>query len=85
MNLTLIRIISYQQIRYFENSPDQTTEPSHTQVVERVSKELVDGDKGMALHLDSEAGWAYWKEKMTSMKEVGNYEFALFMYCKLNQ
>ena len=54
-------------------------------MVERVSKELIDGDHGMAVHLDSEAGWTYWKEKMSAMKEVGNYEFALFMYCKLNQ
>ena len=61
------------------------TKTSHIQVVERVSKELIDGDHGMAVHLDSEDGWSYWKEKMSAMKEVGNYEFALFMYCKLNQ
>ena len=39
----------------------------------------------MATHLDSEEGWAYWKEKMTTMAEIGNYELAVFMYCKLNQ
>ena len=39
----------------------------------------------MAQHLDSEEGWAYWKEKMTGMEEIGNYELAVFMYCKLNQ
>ena len=53
-------------------------------VVQRLSVELVDGDRGMEKNLDSEEGWAYWKEKVQSMDEVGNYEFALFMYCKLN-
>ena len=56
-----------------------------SEVVDRVARDLVDGDHGMAKHLDSEEGWAYWKQKMEEMKEIGNYEFAVFMYCTLHQ
>ena len=55
-----------------------------TDVVSRVAAELVDGDKGMEKTLVNEEGWEYWKEKVLSMDEGGNYEFAMFMYCKLN-
>ena len=53
--------------------------------MERVAKELVDGDAGNEMPLDSEEGWKYWKEGLMGMTEYGNYEFAVFMYCKLNE
>ena len=55
-----------------------------SEVVERVITELVDGDTGMDKKLDNEEGWQYWKEKIQAMEEIGNYEFAIYMYCKLN-
>jgi len=55
-----------------------------SEVVERVTAGLVDGDRGMEKKLDSEEGWQYWKEKVQTMEEIGNYEFAMYMYCKLN-
>jgi len=55
-----------------------------SEVVGRVADQLVDGDRGMEKTLENEEGWEYWKEKVLSMDEVGNYEFAIFMYCKLN-
>ena len=48
-------------------------------VVKMLSVELVDEDRGMEKNLDSEEGWAYWKEEVQSMDEVGNHEFAVFM------
>ena len=53
-------------------------------VVTRMAAELVDGDRGMEKTLENEEGWEYWKEKVQSMDEEGTYEFAMFMYCKLN-
>jgi len=52
-------------------------------VVTRASQDLVDGDTGLAEHLDSQAGWEAWKEGFKAMEEQDNYEFAVFMYCML--
>ena len=54
-------------------------------VVARAAKELVDGDAGTQMPLNSEEGWENWKEGFKNMQEVGNYELAVFMFCKLNE
>ena len=59
-------------------------EGEEEEVVGRVAEQLVDGDQGNEMGLDSEEGWEYWKSGFKGMSEVGNYEFAVFMFCKLN-
>ena len=54
-------------------------------MVRRVARDFVDNDHGMAKKLDNQEGWAYWKEKMLDMKEDGNVDFAVYMYCKLQK
>jgi len=52
-------------------------------VVVRAMKELRDGDKGQK-HLTDEEAWNHWKEGFKGMDENDNKQFAMYIYCMLN-
>lgn len=60
-------------------------EGDEDEVLARAMEELQDGDQGLDTHLDSEDGWASWRQGFKGMDDHGNFEFAMFIYCKLNQ
>ena len=53
-------------------------------VVERAREQLTDGDEGLDKRLDGEEGWEAWREGFKAMGDEGNFQFAMFIYCKLN-
>jgi len=69
-----------EKVRNFDFSGDEED------VVRRVARELIDGDKGLEVHLTSEEGWSKWKDGFHNMgKDVtGDRTFGMFMYCMLN-
>ena len=54
------------------------------EVVDRAMNELQDGDQGLSKHLDGEEGWQAWK-KGFNMDSDDNRQFAMFIYCTLNE
>jgi len=73
--------MEFQKIlRHFDFSGDEKD------VVKRVAKQLIDGDKGLETRLTSEKGWSYWKEGFHNMMKdhTGDRTFGMFMYCMLN-
>ena len=54
------------------------------EVVDRVMEELQDDDQGLSEHLDGEEGWQAWKQGFKNMDTNDNFQFAMFIYCKLN-
>ena len=54
-------------------------------VVDRVMKKLQDDDQGLSEHLDGEEGWQAWRKAFKNMDSDDNRQFAMFIYCTLNE
>lgn len=64
---------------------DFNFEGEEDDVVDHAMKELQDGDKGLSEHLTGEKEWNSWKEGFKKMNEVDNFQFAVFVFCMLNE
>eukprot|EP00116_Pleurobrachia_bachei_P009208 sb/3469470/ len=59
--------------------PPNTLLYSHNRAVE----ELDDHDESECDHLNNEKAWASWRQGFKNMNDFDNYQFAMYMHCKL--